>query len=158
MDLSYYCSPTKYGVGRKLNKGGHDKPDVTNMTQIKATMALKEWRIQRKANNDRVQLKCRKSFGTQTSSEDLKQSGVLNPQLCIMTDVQSSPLLVDHTFPVKELFLICIAREATGKGNETDNGQHNGNGNGRRDGNTTAVTMAMDGTMATQCPQWQWTV
>jgi hypothetical protein len=35
VDLSYYRSPTKHGVGHKLNKGGPPKPDVTNMNQIK---------------------------------------------------------------------------------------------------------------------------
>ncbi len=48
---------------------------------------------------------------------DLEEhSGVLYPQLCTMTEVESSPLLVDHTFPVTKLSLLCIAEEANFSG------------------------------------------
>ncbi len=103
---------TRSSVGCKLNKGGPPKPDVTFMSEIKAKMALKEWRVKRKASNDHVQHKCRKSLQKETSSADLEHSGVLYPQLHTMTEVESSPLLVGHTFPVKELLLLCIAKEA----------------------------------------------
>jgi hypothetical protein len=39
-------------------------------------------------------------------------SGVLDEQLRKMTDVKSAPLLVNHTFPEKELLPIWIAKEA----------------------------------------------
>ncbi len=93
-DLSYYCT-TRRSVGHKLNKGGPEKPDVTFMSEVEAKMALKEWVIKRKAYNDSVACEHRKSLRQETSPEDLdlkEHSGVLYPQLCTMTEVESSPL------------------------------------------------------------------
>ena len=39
-------------------------------------------------------------------------TGILYPQLRNMTSVESDPLLVDHTFPSKEILFIRIAEEA----------------------------------------------
>jgi hypothetical protein len=36
----------------------------------------------------------------------------LNDQLRTMTDVESSPLMLDHTFPTKEVLLLRITEEA----------------------------------------------
>ncbi len=101
-------------VGRKLNKGGPEKPDVTG-----SKMALKKWMIKWKAYNDSVAYTHRKSLRQETSSEDRdleEHSGVLFTQLRTMSEVESSPLMVDHTFPLKELFLLCIAEEANFSG------------------------------------------
>jgi hypothetical protein len=117
-DLSFYCT-TRRSVGRKLNIEGPEQPDVTFMLEVEAKMALKEWMIKRKAYNDSVAYAHRKSLRQETSSEDLdleEHSGVLYPQLCKMTEVKSSPLLVDHTFPLKELLLLRIAKEANFSG------------------------------------------
>jgi len=52
-DLSYFRSDAKSGVGsgvgHKLYKGGHPKPDVTNMSTLDATMVLNQWKVERKA-------------------------------------------------------------------------------------------------------------
>ena len=64
-DLSFYWT-TRSSVGRKLNKGGHPKPDVAFMSEIEAKMALKEWMVKRKAFNDSVQYECRKSLQNET--------------------------------------------------------------------------------------------
>ena len=40
VDLSYFRSDAKYGVGRKLDEGGPPKPDVTNMSTLEATIVL----------------------------------------------------------------------------------------------------------------------
>ena len=77
------------------------------MSEIKAKMALKEWMVKQKAFNDSVQYERRKSLQKETSSADLEEhSGVFYPQLRTMTEVESLPLLVDHTL------LLCIAKEA----------------------------------------------
>ena len=47
-----------------------------------------------------------------TPSDIVEHSGVLTDVLRMMTEVQTSPLLVDHTFPDKELLLLCIGEEA----------------------------------------------
>ena len=85
------------------------------MLEVEAKMALKEWTIKRKAYNDSVAYAHRKSLQQETSSDDLdleEHSGVLFAQLHTMSEVESSPLLVDHTFPLKELLLLRIAEEA----------------------------------------------
>lgn len=105
-DLSYYCSIARVGVGQKLSVGGPSKPDTSNMTESESSMVLKEWMVAWKAYADVVQCECRKSLGTNTSS-NFTYSGVLNDRLHIMTEVESSPLLaVNHTFSEKELLLI----------------------------------------------------
>ena len=112
-DLSYYRSDAKFGVGRKLNAGGPPKPDVSNMSNLEATMVLNNWKVDRKAYNDKVQRERRKSLGTMAQPSDIvEHSGVLTDRLRMMTEVQTSPLLVDHTFPDKELLLLRIGEEA----------------------------------------------
>ncbi len=74
-------------------------------------MVLNQWKVERKAYNDKVQHERRKSLGTNTQS-DIEHSGVLISQLRMMTEVQASPLLVSHTFYDKELLLLRIAEEA----------------------------------------------
>ena len=39
-------------------------------------------------------------------------TGILYPQLRNMTSVEKDQLMVNHTFPSKEILLICIAKEA----------------------------------------------
>jgi hypothetical protein len=89
------------------------------MLEVKAKMALKEWTIKWKEYNDSVAYAHRKSLRQETSSEDLdleEHSGVLFAQLRTMSEVESSPLLVDHTFLLKELLQLCIAEEANFSG------------------------------------------
>ena len=88
-DLLHYCT-TRRSVGCKLNKGGPERPDVTLMLEVEAKMALKEWAVKRKAYNDSVAYKRRKSLQKETSSDNLdieEHSGVLYPQLRTMTKV-----------------------------------------------------------------------
>ena len=83
------------------------------MSKLEATMVLNNWKVDRKAYNDKVQRERRKSFGTMAQPSDIvEHSGVLTDRLRMMTEVQTSPLLVDHTFPDKELLLLCIGEEA----------------------------------------------
>ena len=83
------------------------------MSKLEATMVLNQWKVERKAYNDKVQRERRKSVGTDITTSDIEHSGVLIPQLRMMTEVKASPLLVGHTFPSKEpLLLMRIAEEA----------------------------------------------
>ena len=85
---------------------------MTDYSKLEATMVLNQWKVEQKAYNDKVQHERRKSLGTSTTPSDIEHSGVLISQLCMMTEVKASPLLVGHTFPSKELVLMCIAKEA----------------------------------------------
>jgi hypothetical protein len=63
------------------------KPDMSDMSKLEATMVLNEWKIQRKAYNDKVQRERRKSLGTTTPPSDIEHTGALNSALRIMTEV-----------------------------------------------------------------------
>jgi hypothetical protein len=76
------------------------------MSKLEATMVLNQWKVERKAYNDKVQRERRKSVGTDITTSDIEHSGVLIPQLRMMTEVKASPLLVGHTFPSKEPLLL----------------------------------------------------
>ncbi len=111
-DLSYYCSSFQGKRGHKLSEGGQPKPDTTNMTTAESDMALAEWRIIQKAHTDKKQRLLRMESEIKTSAIDQTYTGVLNDQLRTMTDVESSPLMLDHTFPTKEVLLLRITEEA----------------------------------------------
>ena len=74
-------------------------------------MALKTWRVERKAHSDKIQRLRRKELragGIMGSNH----TGNLSPQLRNMTSVEKDKLMVNHTFPSKEILLIRIAEEA----------------------------------------------
>ena len=54
-DLSYYQSSTQGKKGRPLSDGGPERPDTSGMSEAAAKLALKAWRVERKAHNDKVQ-------------------------------------------------------------------------------------------------------
>jgi hypothetical protein len=110
-DLSYYLSTTLGKKGRPLSDGGPQRPDTSGMSEAAAQMALKAWRVERKAHNDKVQRLRRKEL-RDSGNMGSNHTGVLYPQLRNMTSVESDPLLVDHTFPSKDILFIRIAEEA----------------------------------------------
>jgi hypothetical protein len=67
VDLSYYKTDTRHGVGRRLNKGGPTKPNVTGMSLLEATIVLNQWKVQQKAYNDQVQREHRKTGNQDTT-------------------------------------------------------------------------------------------
>ncbi len=114
-DLSYYKSTTQGKKGRPLCDGGPQKPDTSGLSDTAAEMALKTWRVERKAHNDKIQRLRRKELragGIMGSNH----TGNLYPQLHNMTSVEKDKLMVNHTFPSKEILLICIAKEANQSG------------------------------------------
>jgi hypothetical protein len=65
-----------------------------------------------KAHTDKKQRLLRMESGIKTGASDQTYTGVLNDRLRTMTDVESSPLMLDHTFPTKEVLLLRITEEA----------------------------------------------
>jgi hypothetical protein len=82
------------------------------MTATESDMALAEWRIIRKAHTDKKQHLLRMELGIKTGASDQTYTGVLNDPLRTMTDVESSSLMLDHTFPTKKVLLLRITEEA----------------------------------------------
>jgi len=65
----------------------------------------------RKAYTNKLKRELRKKCGS-NSDLDMEYSGVLNKHMRLMTNVETSLLLIDHTFLTKKILLIQIAEEA----------------------------------------------
>ena len=89
------------------------------MGEAAAKLALKAWRVEKKAHNDNVHRLRRKELRT-TGNMGSNHTGNLDPQLQTMTSVESNLLLVDHMFPSKEILFIRIAEEANVSGNNVN--------------------------------------
>jgi hypothetical protein len=61
-DSSYYQSTSLGKKGRPLSDGGPERPDTSGMSEAAAKLALKAWRVERKAQNDKVQRLQRKEL------------------------------------------------------------------------------------------------
>jgi hypothetical protein len=118
-DLSYYRVKAQK-VGRRLNKGGPERPDIRGLGSEAAELVLSDWRIERKAFTDKKAAQSRKQMritpddlGIAGAAVEIGQyTGVLSDTLRMMTVVDEFPLKVGHTFPCKELVLMRIAEEA----------------------------------------------
>ncbi len=110
-DLTYFRSTTQGKRGRRLIDGGPPRPDTSGMTDEAAKMTLQQWRVNRKAHTDKQERLRRKEMrsGGQLGTN---HTGILSSCLRIMTDVESLPFLVNHTFPTRELLNLHIAKEA----------------------------------------------
>jgi hypothetical protein len=62
------------------------------MRAAKAQIAIKEWRVLRKAHTDKMQREHRTLFGSNAATE-IEYSGVVDAQLWLMSDVEVTPLL-----------------------------------------------------------------
>ena len=109
-DMTYYRSVRKVSGRPLVMDGGPPRPDTKDMTAVGAEMAIKDWRVERKAFRDKQTRLLRKSTGSTVS--DLVFTGVLNKRLRTMTEVEDTPLKVNDTFPPKEILLIRTAEEA----------------------------------------------
>jgi hypothetical protein len=110
-DMTYYHVNTTGRQGHSLSTGGSPRPDNSGMTTAKAQEVIKEWRVLCKAHTDKMQREHRRIFGSNASTE-IEYSVVLDDRLWLMSDVEVTPLLKGHTFPMKEILLIWIAEEA----------------------------------------------
>ncbi len=108
-DMTYYRSVRKVSGRPLLMDGGPPRPDTEDMTAAGAEMAIKDWRVERKAFRDKQTRLLRKSTGSTVS--DLVFTDVLNERLRTMTEVEDTPLKVDDTLPSKEILLIRTAEE-----------------------------------------------
>ncbi len=110
-DMEYYRINSKERRGGSLSGGGPPKPDTSGMSAAKAQEAIKVWRVLCKAHTDKMQREHRTLFGSNAAT-DIEYSGVVDARLWLMSDVEVSPLLKEHTFLTKEILLIQIAEEA----------------------------------------------
>ncbi len=110
-DMEYYHVNSKGRRGHSLSSGGPLRPDTSGMSAAKAQEAIKEWRVLHKAHTDKMQREHRTLFGSNAATE-IEHSGVVDARLWLMLDVEVTPLLKGHTFPMKEILLIQIAEEA----------------------------------------------
>jgi hypothetical protein len=60
---------------------------------------------------DKMQREHMTLFGSNAATE-IEYSGVEDARLWLVSDVEVTPLLKGHTFPMKEILLIRIAEEA----------------------------------------------
>ena len=80
------------------------------MSEAAAKLALKTWRVERKAHNDKIQRLQRKELragGIMGSNH----TGILYPQLRNMTSVESEPLMVNHMFPSRRYCLFVLLKK-----------------------------------------------
>jgi hypothetical protein len=110
-DREYYRVNSTGRQGHSLSSGGPPRPDTSGMSAAKAQIAIKEWRVLRKAHMDKTQREQRMLFGSNAATE-IEYSGVVDARLQLMLDVEVTPLLKGHTFPTKEILFIQIAEEA----------------------------------------------
>ncbi len=110
-DMEYYCVNRTGRQGHSLSSGGPPRPDTSRMSAAKAQIAIKEWRVHRKAHSDKTQREQRMLFCSNTATE-IEYSGVVEARLWLMLNVEVTSLLKGHTFPTKEILLILIAEEA----------------------------------------------
>jgi len=114
-DMSYYRD-TKDMRGRKLTKGGPERPDTSGMTKASAEAEIKKWRKARKKYTDGLlaaKAKMRNSLEEPDDYDDaVVYRGVTTPFLRTMADVEAQPMCVDHNYPSKEVLLVRIAEEA----------------------------------------------
>jgi hypothetical protein len=111
-DMEYYYHVNSTGRrGCSLSSGGPPRLDTTGMSAAEAQEAIKEWKVLRKAHTDKMQREHRILFGSNAATE-IEYSGVVDARLWLVSDVEVTPLLKGHTFPMKEILLIQIAEEA----------------------------------------------
>ncbi len=109
--MEYYCVISTGRWVCSLTSDGPPRPDTSGMSAAKAQIAIKEWRVLRKAHMDKTQREQRTLFGSNAATE-IEYSGVVDTQLWLMLDVEVSPLLKGHTLPTKEILLIQIAKRS----------------------------------------------
>jgi len=97
-------------TGHKLIAGGPTKPNKESMGKVEADKVLKVCRKVCKKFTDGLALQKRK--GDDNTFEESTFTGVLVDKIRLMSQVEKSPMKVDHTYPNKELVLIRIAEEA----------------------------------------------
>lgn len=116
-DLEYYReSPAGKGrSGRKCNPGGPEAPNLEGMDEDQVTTAMNLYRKARKAFNDRCLYRQSKlSVGGDDDGQDdvIEYTGVCTDKLRMMTEVESFPMMVGHTYPSPQIVRLRLAEEA----------------------------------------------
>ncbi len=76
-DMEYYCVNSTGRWGHSLSSGGPPRPDTSGMSAAKAQIAIREWRVLRKAHTDKMQRVQRTLFGSNAATE-IEYSGVVD--------------------------------------------------------------------------------
>ena len=116
-DLEYYReSPKGQGrAGRKPNPGGPDEPNLEGMDEDQVATAMKLYRKACKAFNDRsLNNQSRLSVDGDDDAQDdvIECTGVCTDKLRMMTEVESFPMMVGHTYPSQVIVRLRLAEEA----------------------------------------------
>ena len=116
-DLQYYReSPTAKGrAGRKPNPGGPEAPNLEGMDEDQVATAMNLYRKARKAFNDRsLHRQSRISVGGDDDAPDdvIEYTGDCTDKLRMMTEVESFPMMVGHTYPSQVIVRLRLAEEA----------------------------------------------
>ncbi len=85
-DMMYYCVNSTGRRGRSLSSGGPPRTDTYGMSAAEAQIAIKEWRVLRKAHTDKMQREQRTLFGSNAATK-IEYSGVVYARLWLMLDV-----------------------------------------------------------------------
>jgi len=84
------------------------------MNDVEKAMAKREYKRERKKFTDGLRLKRLKEQNENFDPEEF--SGCLTLGLRTMVDIQNCHLEVNHTFPDKEILVLCVAEEANLRG------------------------------------------
>ncbi len=76
-DMEYYCVNSTGRREHSLSSDGPPRPDTSGMSAAKAQIAIKEWRVLRKAHMDKMQREQRTLFGSNGAME-IEYSGVVD--------------------------------------------------------------------------------
>jgi hypothetical protein len=122
-DLSYYRDPSdpKSKRGRQRIQGGPEPPNYEGMTKASADLAKAEYTKLRRKFTDSLANKARKDNSKRILNGDIEveanmYSGNCSMKLRAMGDVESSPMMVDHTYHHKDIVMLRIAEEANKHG------------------------------------------
>jgi len=94
--------------------GGPKPPNYDGMNDKEKEMAKQEYKRKPKKFTDGLRMKRLKDQNNNFDPEEF--SGCLKNGLCTMVDVQNCRLEVNHTFPDKEILVLCVAEEANLRG------------------------------------------
>ena len=122
-DLSYYRDPSdpKSRPGRQRIQGGIQPPNYEGMTKASADQAKAEYTKLRRKFTDNLANKAKKDNRQRILDGDIEIdanmfSGDCSMKLRAMRDVESSPMMVDHTYYHKDIVMLRIAEEANKHG------------------------------------------
>jgi hypothetical protein len=117
-DKEFWSSFPRDRNSRNFILGGPQRPDTMGMTTAEEEAALKKYKKERKSFTDKSCLSLMKSMSSKGLATLPQKSqlgyflGDENKMVQLITDVESHRLSKYHTFLLKEMLQLCIAKEA----------------------------------------------